>query len=384
MKRLECLDGLRGALAVYVLFGHMAPFATLPAWLQDGVSHGEAAVDMFFILSGLVITQSLDRAGGRAVPFLMARAARIFPVFVPVFVVAVLIQPGSCGFDRMPWIGPDNAARTICVTDWPHAWPAAIAAHLTMTHGLLPNGVLPHVWVSFLGAAWSLSTEWQFYLLALLASRGGASRLTGGLMLLAIVGVAWQQATPESWQFSRAFLANKAHFFALGVASLAVVRQRRGALVIYGVTLAASLAVCASYAMFGKMLPPLVWTLCLTVQMRQATPGLRWFAGLLRCQAAQYLGAISYCIYLVNEPIHKVLAATLSRLADGDPVVFTALWLPSAIVLPILLSAWLHTHVEMPALRWGRGAAGAALRARLPVGARIPAAPATARSTRSS
>ena len=34
-----------------------------------------------------------------------------------------------------------------------------------MTHGLFPNGVLPDVWVGFLGAAWSLSTEWQFYLL---------------------------------------------------------------------------------------------------------------------------------------------------------------------------------------------------------------------------
>ena len=41
-----------------------------------------------------------------------------------------------------------------------------------MTHGLFPDGGLPDVWVSFLGAAWSLSTEWQFYLLALLLSAG--------------------------------------------------------------------------------------------------------------------------------------------------------------------------------------------------------------------
>jgi hypothetical protein len=64
MKRLECLDGLRGALAVYVLVGHMAPFGALPAPLQNLVSHGNAAVEVFFILSGLVITQSLYRAGG--------------------------------------------------------------------------------------------------------------------------------------------------------------------------------------------------------------------------------------------------------------------------------------------------------------------------------
>ena len=55
MKRLECLDGLRGVLAIYVALGHMAPFAMLPLWLQSGVSHGGAAVDVFFILSGLVM-----------------------------------------------------------------------------------------------------------------------------------------------------------------------------------------------------------------------------------------------------------------------------------------------------------------------------------------
>ena len=55
MKRLECLDGLRGALAIYVMLGHMAPFATMPAWLQRALSHGGAAVDVFFILSGFVI-----------------------------------------------------------------------------------------------------------------------------------------------------------------------------------------------------------------------------------------------------------------------------------------------------------------------------------------
>jgi peptidoglycan/LPS O-acetylase OafA/YrhL len=164
---MECLDGLRGVLAVYVMLGHMAPFAVLPAWLQIGLSHGGAAVDVFFILSGLVISESLDRTSGRAAPFLMARMVRIFPVFLPVFAFAVLAQQASCGFDRMPWIGPDAAARTICSNGWPPWWRLEIAAHLTMTHGLFPNAVLPDVWVSFLGAAWSLSTEWQFYVLAL-------------------------------------------------------------------------------------------------------------------------------------------------------------------------------------------------------------------------
>src|SRR5438045_3788912 len=114
MKRLQCLDGLRGCLAVYVLIGHMAPFAVLADWVQRLVSHGEAAVDLFFVLSGLVIVQSLERYGGRTEPFLIARAVRIFPVFLPVFAFSVVVQPLPCSFDHMPWIAPDSLARNIC------------------------------------------------------------------------------------------------------------------------------------------------------------------------------------------------------------------------------------------------------------------------------
>jgi peptidoglycan/LPS O-acetylase OafA/YrhL len=355
MKRLEYLDGLRGVLAVYVMLGHLAPFAILPGWLQTGVSHGGAAVDVFFILSGLVITQSLARAGGQTVPFLLARAARIFPVFLPVFALAVLIAPLSCGFEDMPWIGRDSAARTICVAEWPRNWAADIATHLTMTHGLFPDGAMPNTWVRFLGAAWSLSAEWQFYILVLLVSRTGPTRLGHALLALALAGLVWRHCMPEYWQFSRAFLPNQAHFFALGVASLAVVQQRRGGLLGYAATLAVTLVICARQDSLGKLLPPLIWTLCLAVQMRPRMPGLRWIGAALGCRATQFLGVISYCVYLVNEPVHKLLAWGLSRLADGDGAVFTALWLPGAVLLPVLASVWLHAYVEVPGLRWGRG-----------------------------
>jgi peptidoglycan/LPS O-acetylase OafA/YrhL len=139
MKRLECLDGLRGALAVYVMLGHMAPFALVPNWVQTSVSHGGAAVDVFFMLSGLVIAQSLDRLRGDRRRFLAARVLRIYPVFLPVFMVAILVQPLPCGFDQMPWIGPDSAARFICSNRWAPHWPIEVAAHLFMVHGLFPH-----------------------------------------------------------------------------------------------------------------------------------------------------------------------------------------------------------------------------------------------------
>jgi peptidoglycan/LPS O-acetylase OafA/YrhL len=371
MKRLECLDGLRGFLAVYVLLGHMAPFVSMPEWLQIGLSHGGAAVEMFFALSGLVIIQSLLHAHGQAKPLLIARAVRIFPVFLVVFALAVAVQPWSCGFERMPWIAAGDAARDICVAAWPNTWLPEIAAHLTMTHGLFPNGVLPDVWVSFLGSAWSLSTEWQFYLLVLLA--GTQVRQLGWMLLgLAVLGVTWHLMAPDAWQFSRAFLPNRAHFFALGVASVAVVWRQPGALGRYVVFFVASLALCATQGSIGKMLPPLAWTFCLAAQMRPATPGLRMANRLLRSRAAQYLGAISYCLYLTNEPIHKIISAVLSWLTDGNSMLFTLIWVPLAIGVPLVASAWLHTHVETPAQRWGRSVAQRLLRDRATESVQVP------------
>jgi len=42
MRRLVCLDGLRGALATYVMLSHTLPFAPTPGWLHWLFQHGGA------------------------------------------------------------------------------------------------------------------------------------------------------------------------------------------------------------------------------------------------------------------------------------------------------------------------------------------------------
>ena len=253
MQRLRCLDGLRGLLAVYVLLSHMMPFVALPerlGWIAGLFSHGMAGVDMFFILSGLVIMQSLRSFDYRPAPFLIARAARIFPAFLVVFAFAMGVETLETRFDQMPWIAPNSVAREIWSAGWPKDWWAHVLAHLTMTHGLIPDGSLPFAWVSFLGAAWSLSAEWQFYaLMTVLAlhfgrGAGGEIRLAAIFLAIAGVGAVWHATAPPELRFSRAFLPNKAHYFALGIASAGLVReQTRGRLLGYG----AVLATCQSW-----------------------------------------------------------------------------------------------------------------------------------------
>lgn len=351
MKRLECLDGLRGVLAVYVMLGHMAPFAVLPAWIIGSLSHGGAAVDVFFILSGLVIQRSLESCRFAAAPFLILRAMRIFPVYFLMLAVGMLVQTLPAYFDAMPWIAPNSVAREIWPQGWPDAPAAEIVAHLTMTHGLFPNGLLPDVWVSFLGAAWSLSTEWQFYVLALVLGRSqiGTVRLAMIFLVLAAVGATWDLMMPEAWRFSRAFLPNKAQYFALGIASSVWID--RGSSRFFGLVLITTLVLCLARGQADKALPPLIWTLCLAAQL---FPGwLKIVARPLQWRTVQWLGAVSYPIYLVNEPVHKVLGFILARYVNGDATLFTLWWVPAAALLPIGAATLLHRYIEKPALKWG-------------------------------
>jgi peptidoglycan/LPS O-acetylase OafA/YrhL len=355
MKRLECLDGLRGVLAVYVMLGHMAPFAALPSWIAGSLSHGGAAVDVFFMLSGLVILRSLESCRFKAGSFLILRATRIFPVFLPMLALGVTVQLLPIAFDAMPWIGPGSVAADIWPVGWPTHWVVEIAAHLTMTHGLFPTGALPDVWNSFLAAAWSLSTEWQFYVLALVLGRSriGRERLVEAFLVLAVVGLAWDTAAPDAWRFSRAFLPNKAEYFALGIASAAWVDRR--SVRSFAVVLGATLLLCAAGGNLGKLLPPLIWTLCLAAQLYPGRIAL--IAAPLRWRSVQWFGAVSYPIYLANEPIQKAVCYVLIRFAAGDGVKFTSLWIPAAVLVPIGAAALLHRYVETPAVLWGRGLA---------------------------
>jgi peptidoglycan/LPS O-acetylase OafA/YrhL len=356
MKRLHCLDGLRGLLASYVLLGHMAPFAALPPAIATALSHGGAAVDVFFILSGLVIQRSLEGHRFRARPFLAARAARIYPLYLAMFALAVPVQAVPIDYARLPWIGPDSPAHSIWSGGWPASWAAEIGAHLLMLHGLLPDGMLPGAWVSFLGSAWSLSTEWQFYVLALLlAGRLGPRRLAWALLLLGVLGTAWAWTAGPGWSFSRAFLPNKAHLFALGVASAVLAAERPVPWRCVAPVFAAVAALCLVQGGPAKLAAPLAWMACMGAQLFPGAPMLAVLHRLLRRPVLLRLGALSYAIYLANEPVQKLLGVGLARMAGGDALLFAALWVPLAILLPVAAALWLHLRIERPALARHRG-----------------------------
>jgi peptidoglycan/LPS O-acetylase OafA/YrhL len=139
------LQGLRGLAVLGVVVYHCHPRLE-GTWMHDASLWGWSGVNLFFVLSGFLITSILLEA--REKPryfhnFYGRRALRIWPVYVLVLVVVYL---------NAPWfIGPT-------VTDAVKAapWLAYIFFVQNLFHLTLPPAISP---------TWSLAIEEQYYLL---------------------------------------------------------------------------------------------------------------------------------------------------------------------------------------------------------------------------
>jgi peptidoglycan/LPS O-acetylase OafA/YrhL len=153
--RHRALDGVRGLAVLAVMASHLTKLdaSSLPTdQLLNWITRfGGLAVDLFFALSGFLITRILlgiRNTPGRAAHFYWRRARRILPLFI----VTLLVTYGLV----LPWSrvhAPVDAARLA----HEGAWHALFGTNwLEALHG-------PEV-VPYLGHLWSLSIEEQFYL----------------------------------------------------------------------------------------------------------------------------------------------------------------------------------------------------------------------------
>lgn len=93
-RTIPQLDRLRGLAILFVLFRHCA--GIVPAWLHGFAQQGWAGVDLFFVLSGFLITGILwDTREGKKyfARFYGRRLLRIWPVYLVMLSLVFLILP---------------------------------------------------------------------------------------------------------------------------------------------------------------------------------------------------------------------------------------------------------------------------------------------------
>ena len=150
MNYISSLDGIRGLAILLVFFIHLQQSGVVPANLHlvNALMHcGWCGVDLFFVLSGFLITLGLLESKGSVnyfSAFYMRRILRIFPLYYAVLAAAII---GGVIFSSYP-ISPSWAAwlsHALFLQNWWMPW-------------LEPTS--PNI----LGHFWSLGVEEQFYL----------------------------------------------------------------------------------------------------------------------------------------------------------------------------------------------------------------------------
>jgi peptidoglycan/LPS O-acetylase OafA/YrhL len=366
IHRLDSLESLRGMLALWVVVGHVLRRMDLsdPAMrvLSIFTSPGYA-VDVFIMLSGFVIFFLLDSATLDYSRFIVRRFFRLFPLYFFVLLLAAFLLPWEGRvLAEFPWENPPlHNAQLIHDATAAHFWEHFLV-HLTMLHGLVPDSILPHSQYAFVGAAWSISVEWQFYLVApwlfCLLQQRQWGRAT--VVLLAVCVLRAINYLGEG------FIVNQAGFFLIGIASYYLWRYLRDRPLAPGLLdLGGVIWIAAAYFFSVRVWSLVIWGVVMVVIVAETQSSrslLQTMAiRVLACRPLLWLGKISYSIYLTHMLVVLLVADVMLGTLHGATFAsalahwqFVLTCLALTLAGTILFSALTYTLVERPGMALGQ------------------------------
>lgn len=334
------LEGLRGVAALFVVFHHMC---YAPPHRQFDSAY--LCVDLFFVLSGFVICRAY---GGQLTSrtqlrtFAIRRVGRLWPAHIATSALAIAFAY------RVPSVGE-------------------VLALVTMSQGLnlFPNGVGNLV-------GWSISDEMFVYLAfgALCFLLQGKARIAG-FAALALIGYAlavWITLSIDRCMLTGKCLGMTFNFdwtrclagFFIG-ALICEFRDRVAALARGRAIQLTASAASLSMVMFANDLPgsalfaPLVFATLIGSLLADRGP----IANLLQTRPAQYLGKVSYALYLGHGVWFLQMLSATTGTGLNDRLIPYALFLFWTFGIAHLL----HKYVEVPFRdrfnRWAQSSAQA-------------------------
>ena len=365
VKKFAAIEGLRGWLAWAVVLSHLITISGLylNGWGNRLISLGGYWVLLFVVISGFVITHLVVGKSEPYGAYLIRRFMRIFPLFAVSCVVGFFTNDIPVhAMARASYAHEQTFANTLALyssiasSNHAYLWQH-ILAHITMLHGAISNTILPHSGYALNSPAWSLSLEWQFYLVApfVIAIAQGRKGIVWLASACALFGIAYNLGWLGTFE-STSSIAGATPWFAMGIASRLLYpaiagRVRHPAIV---------LAICIALIPLGlDVVKILAWVLImagLALDSSARETGLfSWlYKRALESDMATYVGARSYSIYLCHFPI---ISICFSLWLDIFPAASSAATFMgvSAISVPIILVAsdFLYRFVERPGIAFG-------------------------------
>ncbi|MCK1682792.1 acyltransferase [Bradyrhizobium sp. 147] len=358
MKRFQAIEGLRGWLAWTVVLAHLAYCSgfnagTLAAQFR---SLGLPAVLVFLIVSGFVITHVVVEKSEAYPVYLVQRFARLFPLFAATCIVGfftndlLAISLASPGFNDSEFAKVVNG---VAASNHKYFW-SHLLAHVTMLHGAVSNAALPYSEYAFNMPAWSISLEFQFYLVAPLIICIIRNEIFIPVLAITVaVCEFWFKSFVGTVQPGALPLA--ASYFVVGIVSRLTYPYVEGHnWLVPAVALAIVL-----FPLRSELRPFLIWFIVFfgLPQKCHERPGLaaNIYSWALTNPAAQYFGSRSYSIFLCHYPVISAIVWFVFSYSGVAPGIL----LLSCLSIPatIMVSEFTYRYIELPGIKMGKRAA---------------------------
>lgn len=384
------LDGLRALAVIGVLLFHGG---------IDSVPGGFLGVDVFFVLSGFLIStlllEELDRSDRvRFGTFYLRRARRLLPALL-VLLAVLALAVGLVYTDAAAALRRDGLAALTYVTNWWYIFSDQSYFEFTGRPPLLAH-------------LWSLAIEEQFYLLwpvlLFLLYRLGKRHVVGWIAFLgAIASTAWmwwladEQAMPLFADPSRIYFGTDSHIMGLLIGAALATFWRPGRLpthvpkgarwLLTGTGIGAIALIVAAYVVVSEYTAWLYrggflyFSLLVALAIAMLTHPAIALGRIFATQPMRYIGQRSYGLYLWHWPVVLVTRPGLDTPWDGS-----ADWHPWAtaalrIVLTFGIAELSYRFIEIPIRRGALGNTWRAIRSRSAQPRRIALAAAGAVAT---
>jgi peptidoglycan/LPS O-acetylase OafA/YrhL len=328
-QRQNNIDFVRITLALLVIFSHSFPLTlgherTEPFNLlsRGQVTGGHVAVDLFFILSGFLIAASYERSSSAA-SFLRKRAARIYPAFVLLSLLTlVVINPlaharvdGASLLDKLVNV----IGNTLRLTGLTYS-------------GAFPSNPAPGV---INGSLWSISYEFWCYIGVLILGLTGLLRSKAFLAWVFAASIVVSLLFAYfKWHISGGVLGKIwgyppfwARLLPMYLAGVVFYRFRNSLPLSRGPILVASLALVAACIL------PLGYTALFPIAGTYLVMCF-CFSPAIRLHQTNRFGDFSYGTYLYAFPIQQLILSAIGH--SIPPLLLFACATPATLVVAVI------------------------------------------------
>ena len=356
MERVNIFDSLRGYCAFWVVFVHVSELCNVQKSLKLGFLYdGMIPVSIFFVLSGFVIAWLIEARRESYFIFLFRRYFRLAPVFV--FLCVLFLFASDFILAELARVGDPQRSEIVERVEIFNAgkenplWHLFL--HATMLHGFF-DSVLPYSTKAFIPPGWSITVEWQFYLLAPFLVVAFRKRKAVALIAVILVATGLLSALKVKGWFVGVYLDD----FAVGMASYFLIRNRHVDLqspAAYALAVALILV-----AFFTNSMVLFIWSVFLFIAyIIDDGVTRKIFMVFFESRLSIYLGKISYSVYLSHMlVIYFVLHYITPHITGLSVAPGFAAHLLIVFTGTALFSTVLYYTIESPFLKWAARYAG--------------------------